>query len=293
MRVFAETPDLYAKDHSLVLHTDGVYHAFYSVGFAGQGWNFPGNEVDIGHATSTDLIHWTIQPRILPIDPPNHWKARNVWAPQVLAAQIVANAQTWQYLMAYTGVDSSRNQQIGLAVSNDLFAWTDLSITNGAFRPDTQWAAWNPSSTWQNCRDPFIFRNGSQFVLLASASTRTGYQGMDTRGAIAMATSPDGLNWTDIGHPILINDHSSLLASSHMFRNPVNNQWNLFYTRTIEPGGVHVVASTQIDQGYSLANATIFRSHGRLERDHPDRRLSTSTAARSTSTTMPASRPMR
>jgi len=117
MRVFAEAPDLYAKDHSLIQHTDGVYHLFYSVGRAGEGWNLPGNEINLGHATSTDLVHWTIQPRIMPIDVPNRWKARNVWAPHVIRTQIVVNSLTWEYLMSYTGVDSLRNQQIGLAVS--------------------------------------------------------------------------------------------------------------------------------------------------------------------------------
>lgn len=259
MRVFAEAPDLYAKDHSLVRHTDGVYHAFYSVGLAGQGWNFPGNEIDIGHATSTDLVHWTIQPRVLPIDPPNGWKARNVWAPDVTAAPIVFNAQTWQYLMAYTGVDSSRNQQIGLAVSNNLFNWTDVSITEGAFRPDTQWAQWDPSSTWQNCRDPYILRDGSQFVMLASASTRSGYQGQETRGAIAMATSSNGLTWTDIGRPLVMNDNSDLMASSHMFQSPLTGFWHLFYTRPVDPGGgVRMITSTQIDQGFSVASSTHF-----------------------------------
>jgi hypothetical protein len=262
MRVFAESPASYAKDHSLIKHTDGTYHLFYSVGRPGQGWNFPDNEIDIGHATSPDLVHWTIQPRILPIDIPNGWKARNVWAPHVIRATVVANSQTWQYLMSYTGVDSLRSQEIGLAVSNDLFAWTDLSIAEGAYRPDDAWAAWHPDSTWQNCRDSFIFRNGSQFVMLASASTDTGYQNLDTRGAIAMATSTDGLNWTDIGRPILMNDHSSLLASSHMFKNPVTNAWNLFCTRTIGSGGILRLTSTQVDQGWDLANATVFDPTG-------------------------------
>lgn len=258
MRVFAEAPDYYAKDHTLIKHTDGVYHLFYSVGHPGQGWNYPDNEIDIGHATSTDLVHWTIQPRILPIDVPNGWKARNVWAPHVIRATVVANSQTWQYLMSYTGVDSLRSQQIGLAVSNDLFAWTDLSLTDGAYRPDDAWAAWNPDSTWQNCRDSFIFRNGNQFVMLASASTDTGYQNEDTRGAIAMATSTNGLTWTDIGAPILMNDHSSLLASSHMFKNPITNVWNLFCTRTYDGGGVLKLTSNQFNQGWNLSGATVF-----------------------------------
>jgi hypothetical protein len=73
-----------------------------------------------------------------------------------------------------------------------------------------------------------------------------------------MATSPDGVTWTDIGRPLVINDNSNLMASSHMFRSPVTNLWTLFYTRPDAPGGVHMIASAQIDQGFSLANATVF-----------------------------------
>ncbi len=255
--VFAEAAGLYAKDHGLVLHTDGVYHLFYSVGLAGQGWNLPGNEIDLGHATSTDLEHWAIQPRILPIDPPHGWKSRNVWAPHVVRADLVIAGQLWPYLMTYTGVDSSRNQEIGVAVSADLFDWTDLSVAAGAFRPDPAWAQWDPALTWQNCRDSFVFRHGGELVLLASATTRPEYLGLGTRGAIAIATSTDGVHWTDRGSPLVINDHWTLMASSHMIQNPVSGLWHLLYTRTVPPGGIHLLVSSSPTSGWDIASDAI------------------------------------
>lgn len=255
--VFAEASDLYAKDHGLIRHTDGVYHLFYSVGLAGQGWNLPGNEIDLGHATSTDLEHWTIQPRILPINPQHSWKSRNIWAPHVIRADLEIAGQSWPYLMTYTGVDSSRNQQIGIAVSTDLFDWTDLSVDAGAFRPDPGWAQWDPAATWQNCRDSFVFRQGGELVLLASATTRPEYLGLGTRGAIALATSTDGVTWTDRGSPLVINDHWTLMASSHMVQNPVSGLWHLLYTRTVPPGGIHMLTSSSPTSGWDIATDTI------------------------------------
>jgi hypothetical protein len=256
--VFAEAPELYAKDHSLVRHADGTYHLFYSVGRAGQGWNLPGNEIDLGHATSADLVHWTIQPRVLAIDPEHGWKGRNLWAPHVVRADLVIGGAPWAYLMSYTGVDSSRNQQIGIAVSNDLFAWTDLSVTQGAFRPDPGWAQWDPALVWQNCRDSYVLRDGDGLKLIASATTRPGYLGLGTRGAIALAASSDGLTWTDRGSPLVVNDHWTLMASGHLVKNPVSGLWHLLYTRTVEPGGIHLLTSSALESGWDVATGTPF-----------------------------------
>jgi hypothetical protein len=257
-RVFPELPGRYAKDHALIRHTDGVYHLFYSRGNAGQGWNLPGSEIDIAHATSTDLIHWTVQAAVLNIGPDNNWKERNVWAPHVLRVDMVIGGQQRAYLMAYTGVDSLRNQQIGIAVSNDLNTWTDLSVAQGAFRPNTQWALWNPSDTWQSCRDPFVLKQGNTLWLLASVQTRPEFEGLGIRGAIALATSTNGTTWTDSGGPLLVHNDSSLLASPHLARNPISNAWQLFYTRTIAPGGVYTLSSSFIDQGWLIGNAVQF-----------------------------------
>ena len=254
-RQFSELLGLYAKDHTIVRHTDGVYHIFYSRGNAGQGWN-EGSETNIGHAISTDLVHWSMQGTVLSIDTANGWKERNIWAPHVLKVDMVIGGQNRAYVMAYTGVDSSRNQQIGIAVSNDLNTWTDLSIAQGALRPNTAWALWNPADVWQNCRDPFLIKQGNQLLMLTSVQTRPEYQNLGIRGALAIASSTNGLNWTDSGGPLLVHDHSSLLASSHMAQN--GNSFQLFYTRTIAPGGVYTLSSSLLDQGWLISNAVLF-----------------------------------
>ena len=85
------------------------------------------------------------------------------------------------YFMFYTGVNWSYAQATGIAVSSDLFNWTKWP-GNPVYIPDTGWAAWD-ETTWSNCRDPHVFRDGGLWYMLNTAST------INSEGAIALATS--------------------------------------------------------------------------------------------------------
>ena len=252
---FDEAPNLYTKDHSVIIGPDGLFHIFYMPGRAGEGWVQPGNEVDFGHATSADLIHWTIHPRVLSIDQANEWKSRNVWAPHV-----IRRTSAGDFLMAYTGVDSLVNQAIGIAVSPDLFAWTDMSVTAPAYYPDTSWARWSADGDFSNCRDPYLRELGGEMIMVTTASTRPGYRGLPSLGALSLARSPEGLSWLDDGAPLVINNSSSAMEYSHLVENLVTSGWNLFYTRTVPPGGVHYLWSESSTSGWSLDSDAIFDS---------------------------------
>jgi hypothetical protein len=252
---FDEGPNFYTKDHSLIIAPDGVFHIFYMPGRAGEGWVQQGNEVDFGHATSTDLVHWTIHPRVLSIDPANEWKSRNVWAPHV-----ILRTSAGDFLMAYTGVDSLVNQAIGIAVSPDLFAWTDMSVTAPAYYPDTSWANWSADGDFSNCRDPYLRELDGEMIMVTTARTRPGYRGLPSLGALSLARSPDGLSWLDDGAPLVINNSSSAMEYSHLVENPATSGWNLFYTRTVFPGGVHYLWSESLTSGWSLDGDEILDS---------------------------------
>ncbi|MGD8396433.1 MAG: hypothetical protein PVF43_13275, partial [Candidatus Eiseniibacteriota bacterium] len=253
---FEEAPDRYAKDQTLI-EIDGTYHLFYVSGSPDGGWAVPGDEVAFGHATSTDLEHWTVHGPVLGIDPQNGWKARNVWAPHVVATDLPFAGTNWAYVMAYAGVDSSYNQRIGFAASDDLFAWTDLSVANAAYHPDPNWADWDAAGEWSACRDPFLAELNGGFVLLATAFTHPGYGGTGRRGAVALATSPDGVVWTDAGVPMVTNDDSSLMSAVYLQENPVTGDWHLMYTRTADPGGVHYLTSAFPIGGWDVATAEL------------------------------------
>jgi hypothetical protein len=242
-------PGAYIKDHSLVFR-DGAYHLYYTVGNEGEGWGQAGNEIDFGHATSHDLVHWTFEPRILGIDPTS-WKNRNLWAPHVERVGALG------YRLYYTGIDSSVVQQIGIASSADLMTWTDESVATAAYHPDTTWALWAPGR-WSNCRDAFVLDLGTQWLLLATASAKPAYAGSE-RGALALAFSPDGMTWTDAGAPFVMNDGPRVLESPFLFG--MDDRYYLLFT---EAGvtGVQLASSSSLLSGWDVTQASVFEDKG-------------------------------
>lgn len=250
-RYFME-PGMIAADHA-ILATEGEYHLIYTVGFQGQGWIYPDNMVDFGHASSPDLVHWTVLPHVLTTEAPG-WKERNLWAPHIMTSFHGDN------LLFFTGVDSAIVQQIGIAYSPDLFDWIELPL-NPVYRPDTTWADWQPAQ-WSNCRDPFVMKVAAtqQFAMLTTASTRPGYQGIpDARGAISLAFSDDWTTWTDNGAPLFINDSYRVLESTYMAQH--SGLYYLFYNEQGIPG-VHYMTSTQPFAGWDKSTAQLLEYEG-------------------------------
>jgi hypothetical protein len=223
---FFGLPEGLITDHTLILDPDDVFHLFYTVGVAGQGWPEPGNMIDFGHATSPDLIHWTDHPRILSIDPTG-WKNRNLWAPHVV------KTPEGTYLLVYTGVDSSITQATGSAFSFDLYNWHDLSREEPAYHPDPAWASWE-LGRWSNGRDPFIFRLGSSYGLLSTATANPLFTGAGERGAVSLAFSHDGVEFEDAGFPLFVNDSIRTLESTSIYRRP--DRYFLFFVESGMPG---------------------------------------------------------
>lgn len=234
---FVPSPDHYVKDHTMVMGPDDRFHLFYIVGRNDEAWQIDGNEVDFGHASSSDLVHWTAHPHVVAVDSVP-WRSRNVWAPHVVTLPPDLGGG---YLMSYTGVDSLINQRTGSAISPDLFTWTDLWPEVSPYAPDPAWAEWDAASSWSTSRDPFVWlleaggsrtSLGSRFAMVTSAQTREGYEDLPARGAISLALSSDGRHWRDVGSPLVVNDDASIMESAHLAWNPVAGEWTLFYTRT-------------------------------------------------------------
>jgi len=243
-RYFAH-PDLLITDHSLI-REQGTYHLFYTVGIVGEGWPYPNNMVDFGHATSTDLIHWTDEPRLLNTIP-GTWKDRNLWAPQVMALPQGGHA------LYYCGVDSFLVQATGVAYAPDLSSWTDLNISAPAYHPDTSWASWQLGQ-WSNGRDPFAFRLGNGLGLLSTALASAEYTGAGDRGAISLASSTDGVHFVDAGFPLFVNDTIRTLESTSLHRRP--DRYFLFF---VESGysGVRYMTSPWLLTGWDKTQTRI------------------------------------
>lgn len=244
-RFFCE-PDRLVTDHTIIQDGSGLFHVFYTIAISGQGWPQPGNAIDFGHATSSDLIHWTVEPRVLSILE-GTWKDRNLWAPHVVPAPFGG------YLMAYTGVDSNLVQSTGVALSPDPFEWTDLSIAEPAYHPDPAWAQWRLGQ-WSDGRDPFVFPVGNQIALISTALASSEYTGAGDRGAVSYAFSEDGIHFTDVGFPMFINDSIRTLESTSLHRH--DNRYFLFFHESGYPG-VRYMQSPGLVSGWDKSTTRI------------------------------------
>jgi hypothetical protein len=218
-------PGFIVKDHTLVTATDGTYHLFYIK--ADETLPEALRAKALGHASSTDLKHWTFHPDVIPVVP-NSWEESFVWAPHIVQSGGF-------YWMFYTGVNRNYAQAIGVAVSNDLFTWTKYP-SNPVYTPSTTWASWN-SSTWSNCRDPFVFQDQGTWYLTTTAWTNA------STGAISLASSSDLLHWTDLG-PLLV--HPGPTQAWHVLESTnlhyYGGNWHLFFTEQNASGSSYLSA---------------------------------------------------
>lgn len=217
-------PGSYMKDRCFV-ERGAEWHCFTIIGSdSSKGWWVPGNEVTFGHVSTIDFRRWKRHPDVLDIGT-GKWDEQNIWAPDIIRVGD-------QFRMYYTGVDSNVVQQMGMAISVNLFDWSTYAW-NPLYRPDTTWFSW-AEGRWSNCRDPDIFVFGDTLHVLHTVSTRDG------RGAIDHAVSTDGVTWTDLG-AIFVNDSDAVLESVQLIEHA--GWWYLFFN---EHGvlGVSVIRSS-------------------------------------------------
>ena len=219
-------PGQIVKDHTLVQAAGDTFHLFYIK--ADETLPESQRAKTLGHATSMDLMHWQYHPDVIPVVP-NTWEESFVWAPH-----IVRSNGFW--FMFYTGVNRNYAQAIGLAVTPDLYHWVKYPM-NPVYTPSPAWAAWS-TSTWSNCRDPYVVQDGGLWYLTTTAST------LDLKGAVSLASSPDLVHWTDLG-PLLVHPGPQawhVLESSNVHFH--NGRYHLFLTEQNIGGSTWMSAPT-------------------------------------------------
>ena len=228
------------KDFAL-FKADSTFHVFYTRGLIySQG---PLGCDSIGHATSVDLKHWTIQPRVLAVRP-GTWESGALWAPFIM------DNPGGGYLMYYTGADSNAVQRIGIATSDDLFIWTRHS-GNPVFRPDTSWARWDSLVNWSACRDPHIYYEDGTYYMLYTATTKSG------NGAIGTAVSTDLFNWTDNGPMYVHSGTYAWHAIESVFLLKRTGLYRLFFAEETSPPGVSYLESASMYSGWTIGDRQV------------------------------------
>lgn len=211
-------------DHYM-FQKDGVFHLYYLRG---------NPAVNIGHATSTDLVHWTLEPPILQPGPAGSFDEKALWAPHLFHS-----GSTW--FLYYTGVNKAGSQQTGVALSTDLEYW--YQVPWPVYHPDPAWAEWSPDY-FTHGRDPHVFAYGGKYYMLLTAKTNT------NRGAVACAESEDLFNWTDIG-PLYVHDTWHVMESVFLMER--GGQFHMFFTEEQVFGTSHM-ASDSLFSGWDITN---------------------------------------
>jgi hypothetical protein len=185
------------KDFALVKDGAGLFHVFYIVNVAG---NAPqANEVELGHAVSPDLYHWTQHPPILQTADWS-WDNSHVWAPSI----VYRDSLWWMFFTGTTRLPSQYEdtQRMGLAISSDLENWDRVETPIYA-ATQVPWVYQDSLSSLPAFRDPCVIPDPTQpgsWLMYYTAS----YGPDSTADVVGVARSTgDFTSWADVG-PLLI-----------------------------------------------------------------------------------------
>jgi beta-fructofuranosidase len=147
------------------------------------------HRASIGHATSSDLRDWTLQPDALVHADAPAWDDLAVWTGSVIRGP----DRRWN--LFYTGVSHAERglvQRIGRAVSDDLTTWRR---TGAPLEADPRWYEKLDPAAWidEAWRDPYVVRADDGWHMLITARVNHGSPG--GRGVIGHAWSPDLERW--------------------------------------------------------------------------------------------------
>ncbi len=205
-------PGIAFVDHCFI-ERDGVMHVFYNRGYIGYDWPEQHHDT-IGHATSTDLVNWTIHTPVLSVSP-DDFGTFQVWSPAVIE-------KDGRFYMLYTGVNENIAQASCLAVSEDLFHFRKYE-KNPVYIPGP-WSRWDADS-WSDCRDSFVLRDGDTFYQYVCVSTFT--ESGERVPETGITSSSDLISWKEEGT-------FRMPSCGHAAESPFvlkrGERWYFFYT---------------------------------------------------------------
>lgn len=227
--IYTEPPEP-ILDHCVV-EQNGVYHLFYLRG---------NPAVNIGHATSTDFVHWQTQ---TPVLAPGTWDNQALWAPYIISPS------PGNWFMYYTGVNTLASESTGLAFSTDLNNWTKWP--DPIYHPDPSWAEWS-DSTFCHGRDPHVLWDNGHYYLFVTAKTN------NNQGAVACAVSDDLIHWQDIG-PIFINDSWHVMESVFILKH--NGKYDMFFTEETVNGTTEMTSDSLLTGWDAATKRVVDQGH--------------------------------
>jgi beta-fructofuranosidase len=189
-------PDSWVWDF-WIIRDQQTYHAFFL--YASRALRDPElrhRRAAVGHAVSTDLVNWQRVPDAVVHGSPPSFDQTATWTGSVV------QGQDRRWYMFYTGAtvtdEGQLHQQIGLAISDDLYTWHKHD-RNPLVTADSRWyEKIGGAHPWhdEHWRDPWVFEDpaGDGWHMLLTARANAGPAA--DRGVIGHARSPDLITWT-------------------------------------------------------------------------------------------------
>jgi len=179
----------------------------------------------VGHATSTDLVDWRLEPDAL-------GPATGSWDDLAIWTGSVARGDDGVWRLFYTALSTRghglRDQRVGLAESDDLVAFHRAG-DQPVVTADPRWYRTldedrTASETW---RDPFVLRapDDPDWHMLITARVSGGQRNAD--GVLAHAVSHDLRSW-EVGPPLGEPGGFGQLEVPHVHR--IDDSWVLTFT---------------------------------------------------------------
>lgn len=198
-----QPPGLWTWDYWFIRH-EGVYHGFHlqlpkTIG-VDRRWRDNDPNKHVGHATSTDLVHWTNQgPALVPLA--SSWNDRHI-----ATGSVIKHDGRWWMLYTSRG---TKGHGIGLAVSDDLFEWKrvgDGPVVPMAFQDDPTFAGKPFVSPWQGKQvewfglaDPYIYPEPIDGWFYLVLNCRVAHADFDSAGCLTTMRSRDLVTWEPVG----------------------------------------------------------------------------------------------
>jgi len=194
----------------------GEYHLFYQQKRAGER-----QTIAVGHAITTDFVHWR------EVAPAYHRGAPGDWDHGPLRTGTTIGAHGRFYL--FNGAAEGQVDKVGVSLSDDLLRWEKWP-GNPVAVPDPRWYESDPATcaignvAW---RDPCVLPDGDGFLALLCARNRTGPVG--GRGTVATMHSADLLRW-EVGPPLDVPGDFAILEVPDLFA--LDGRWFLLHSTT-------------------------------------------------------------
>lgn len=246
---FHYTPERnWMNDPNGLVYHEGVYHLFYQYNPAGRDW---GN-LSWGHATSTDLVHWTTHPLAIPATDEKMIFSGSIVVDHDNAAGFGTDDEAPLvaiYTSHYTRPDGSFNQAQSLAYSTDEGkTWTTYAGNPVLDHPDPDF------------RDPNVFwyEPGQKWVMAVVLAKRH---------TVQFYTSTDLVHWTHLNDFGPAGETGGVWECPALFRVPVEGR----------PGQAHWILKVDLNPGdvsgaqYFVGSfdGTSFSSHAPMPGDAP------------------------